>query len=217
MATFIYPTDTRRVTSGFRGSRPNHNGVDFAEGGYNPIYASASGVVTRSYRSSSYGECIFILHTINGQSWETVYAHMREGSRRVSSGDRVAQGQTIGVMGNTGDSTGQHLHFELHRGRWNMSKSNAVNPLNYLREGDEEVKYRLKTGKFDFAEDMVKAKADIKEKHNLVLYEVPESLEWNPGYRIITGAAFESMKEAEKAKSELRSIIPNYAVYIIEA
>ncbi|KAB2399935.1 MULTISPECIES: M23 family metallopeptidase [Bacillus cereus group] len=132
MTIFIYPTDTTRVTSGFRGSRPDHHGIDLAEAGYHPIYAAASGQVSRSYFSSSYGECIMIVHTIDGITWETVYAHMRSGSRTVKEGDYVSQGQTIGVMGNTGDSSGQHLHFELHKGRWNVSKSNAVNPLDHL-------------------------------------------------------------------------------------
>ncbi|MGH0838438.1 M23 family metallopeptidase, partial [Bacillus cereus] len=136
MAKFIYPTDTTRVTSGFRGSRPDHHGVDLAEAGYHPIYAAASGQVSRSYLSSSYGECIMIVHTIDGVTWETVYAHMRSGSRTVKVGDYVTQGQTIGVMGNTGESSGQHLHFELHKGRWDASKSNAVNPLDYLGKGD---------------------------------------------------------------------------------
>ena len=48
MATFIYPTDTTRVTSGFRGDRPDHHGIDLAEAGYHPIYA-AGGQVSRSY------------------------------------------------------------------------------------------------------------------------------------------------------------------------
>ncbi|WP_223696972.1 M23 family metallopeptidase, partial [Bacillus wiedmannii] len=136
MAKFIYPTDTTRVTSGFRGSRPDHHGVDLAESGDHPIYAAASGQVSRSYSSSSYGECIMIVHTIDGVTWETVYAHMRSGSRTVKGGDYVTQGQTIGVMGNTGQSSGQHLHFELHKGRWDINKSNAVNPLDYLGKGD---------------------------------------------------------------------------------
>ncbi|WP_145930535.1 M23 family metallopeptidase [Bacillus nitratireducens] len=137
MAKFIYPTDTTRVTSGFRGSRPDHHGVDLAEAGYHPIYAAANGQVSRSYLSSSYGECIMIVHTIDGVTWETVYAHMRSGSRTVKVGDYVTQGQTIGVMGNTGQSEGQHLHFEMHKGRWNDSKSDAVNPLDYLGKGGD--------------------------------------------------------------------------------
>ncbi|MCX2829227.1 M23 family metallopeptidase [Bacillus pseudomycoides] len=136
MAKFIYPTDTMRVTSGFRGDRPDHHGVDLAEAGYHPIYAAASGKVSRSYFSSSYGECIMIVHTIDGVTWETVYAHMRSGSRTVKEGDYVTQGQTIGVMGSTGQAYGQHLHFELHKGGWNINKSNAVNPLDYLGKGD---------------------------------------------------------------------------------
>lgn len=113
-------------------SNPKHFGVDFALGGNVSVKAAASGTVTRSYISQSYGEVIFILHYINGQPYETVYAHLRKGSRKFKTGDTVKQGQVIGYMGSTGDATGQHLHFELHRGRWNTSKSNAVNPMNYI-------------------------------------------------------------------------------------
>lgn len=130
--TFIYPTVTR-VTSPFRPPhRKNHNGVDFAQSGYHEIRAIADGTVTKSYRSPSYGEVVFIKHAIDGQVWESVYAHMREGSRTVRADREVKQGQVLGIMGNTGDSSGQHLHFELHKGRWNMQKSNAVDPLEYL-------------------------------------------------------------------------------------
>nr|WP_246629126.1 M23 family metallopeptidase [Mesobacillus maritimus] len=119
------------VSSGFRGSRSNHHGVDIAKGGPNvPIVAAADGVVIRSYYSSSYGNAIFVSHSINGQVYTTVYAHMS--SRSVGSGAVVKKGQRIGTMGNTGQSFGQHLHFELHKGKWNGSKSNAVNPLSYL-------------------------------------------------------------------------------------
>lgn len=133
MTTFIWPTNTKRITSKFRTKqRPNHNGVDIAEAGARPIYAIADGVVTRSYLSASYGEVVFIEHKINGQVWESVYAHMRSGSRAYLTGQTVKQGQQIGVMGNTGQSSGQHLHLELHRGKWNYQKSNAVDPLDYL-------------------------------------------------------------------------------------
>jgi len=133
MTTFIYPT-VARVTSNFRTKeRPSHHGVDFAQTGNHEIKATSDGVVSRSYSSPSYGEVVFIVHTdINGQIWETVYAHMRVASRTVRVGSKVKQGQVIGIMGNTGDSSGQHLHFELHKGYWNINKSNAVNPLDYL-------------------------------------------------------------------------------------
>lgn len=134
---FINPTKVTRVTSGFRGpGRANHHGVDFANPGTHEIYAAADGTVTNSYTSASYGECIMIVHNINGQTWETVYAHMRSGSRKVKTGQKVKQGQVIGIMGNTGQSTGQHLHFELHQGRWNINKTNAVNPLNYIGQSN---------------------------------------------------------------------------------
>lgn len=141
--TFIWPTNTKRVTSSF-GPRVHpktgvvnsmHNGIDIAKSGARPIFASADGVVRRSYRSSSYGETIMLEHEINGDTWETVYAHMRENSRRFKDGQRVKQGDVIGQMGNTGNSTGQHLHFEIHKGGlWNMAKSNAVDPEQYLEK-----------------------------------------------------------------------------------
>ena len=107
-----------------------HAGIDIAASGTVPVVAAADGVVSRSYTSSSYGNVIFVTHNISGQTWTTVYAHLS--SRQASTGAVVAKGQQIGIMGNTGHSYGQHLHFELHKGTWNYSKSNAVNPLSYI-------------------------------------------------------------------------------------
>lgn len=120
------------MSSGF-GPRPgeNHKGIDIANGAANvPIVAAADGVVFQSRYSESYGNVVYITHHINGQVFTTVYAHME--SRNVSSGQRISKGTQIGVMGNTGWSTGKHLHFELHKGPWNASKSNAVNPASYI-------------------------------------------------------------------------------------
>lgn len=108
----------------------NHKGVDIAKSGTVPVVAAADGVVIRSYYSSSYGNAIFISHSIDGQIYTTVYAHLN--SRQVSEGQVVSKGQQIGYMGNTGRSYGQHLHFELHRGPWNASKSNAINPAGIV-------------------------------------------------------------------------------------
>lgn len=108
-----------------------HYGVDIANRAANvPIWAAADGVVIQSYYSSSYGNVVFIAHSVNGQSYTTVSAHME--TRYVSSGAVVKKGQQIGIMGNTGDSQGKHLHFELHRGSWNNSKSNAINPVGIV-------------------------------------------------------------------------------------
>ncbi|KYC75517.1 MULTISPECIES: murein hydrolase activator EnvC family protein [Bacillus] len=121
------------LTSNF-GARwgTTHFGVDIAQAGSDvPIYAAASGTVYSSRYSSSYGNVIFITHNINGQTYQTVYAHMS--SRKVQTGDRVEQGQRIGTMGNTGESQGQHLHFEIHKGLWNAAKTNAVDPTPYIQ------------------------------------------------------------------------------------
>ena len=71
----------------------------------------------------SYGEYIVINHH---DGTMTLYAHMLEGSRKVSKGDKVVQGQVIGTVGNTGKSTGTHLHFEV------LIKGSPVNPIPYL-------------------------------------------------------------------------------------
>ncbi|WVE36008.1 peptidoglycan DD-metalloendopeptidase family protein, partial [Priestia megaterium] len=82
---------------------------------------------SRSYYSNTYGQVVFIKQT-NG--YETVYAHLDE--RFVTEGNSVAAGQNIGRVGNTGRSSGAHLHFEVHQGIWNPGKTNAVNPLAKL-------------------------------------------------------------------------------------
>ncbi|WP_394237317.1 murein hydrolase activator EnvC family protein [Niallia oryzisoli] len=127
---FTRPT-SGTVTSGFGGrSGGTHYGVDIAEKGTVPIVSAADGVVIRSYYSSSYGNVVFVSHSIDGQIYTTVYAHMS--SRTVSEGEVVSKGQQIGYQGNTGQSYGQHLHFELHKGSWNAGKTNAINPVGIV-------------------------------------------------------------------------------------
>lgn len=128
---FARPADGP-VTSGF-GPRwgAMHNGIDIGKyGGQAPIRAAAAGTVLKSYYSSSYGNVVYLTHYIDGQLYTTVYAHLQ--NREVSDGQAVSQGQRLGYMGSTGHSTGPHLHFELHKGSWNYSKSNAVNPASYI-------------------------------------------------------------------------------------
>lgn len=139
MSIFIWPLKGNYVvTSGFRTSgRPDHHGIDLdiPGSGYQnnvPVVAARSGTVSRSTFSTSYGEVVYIKHLVDGQDYETVYAHMHEGSRTVKVGDPVTQGQRIGYMGNTGASEGQHLHFEIHKPAWNSTKSNAINPVSVL-------------------------------------------------------------------------------------
>lgn len=106
-----------------------HYGVDIANSGSNvPIVAAADGVVVTAHFSSSYGNVVYIAHSINGHVYTTVYAHMSK--YIVSEGQTVTKGQQIGVMGSTGDSTGQHLHFELYNGAW--AYHSAINPMGIV-------------------------------------------------------------------------------------
>ncbi|WNB92534.1 M23 family metallopeptidase [Bacillus sp. NEB1478] len=140
--TFIKPAEG--VFTSYFGVRDgtNHYGVDIAKSGYVKVVATAPGTVSRSYLSTSYGNVVFIKHTISGLQYETVYAHLN--TRDVGVGATVYQGQMIGTMGNTGNSTGQHLHFEVHQPYWTSAKTYAVNPMNYIPTW--EGKY--KTGSF---------------------------------------------------------------------
>ena len=102
-------------------SRPSHTGVDFAATKGTSILAYKSGTVTRASWNGNYGMCIEIQHS-NGE--KTRYAHCS--GYNVSVGQSVSQGQVIGYVGSTGNSTGPHLHFEI------MINGSFVNPLNYI-------------------------------------------------------------------------------------
>lgn len=108
-----------------------HYGIDIANASANvPIVAAADGIVTSSYYSSSYGNVVMVAHYINGEVITSLYAHMEY--KTVSVGKTVSKGEKLGVMGNTGQSFGQHLHFELMKGPWRSDHANTFNPLPYL-------------------------------------------------------------------------------------
>lgn len=98
-----------------------HMGVDFASPAGTAIYASRSGTVIISKYSSSYGNYVMIDH---GDGFYSLYAHAS--ALYVSVGDYVSQGQNIAAVGTTGNSTGNHLHFEIRYG------STYLDPLDYL-------------------------------------------------------------------------------------
>lgn len=119
----------RNITTGYYGYK-GHTGVDFACSPGTPIVAVKSGTVVTStalknskgkYRS--YGEYVVINHH---DGTMTLYAHMLSGSRTVVPNQKVSQGQVIGQVGSTGNSTGPHLHFEVRIG------GSPVNPTPYL-------------------------------------------------------------------------------------
>ena len=121
--TFIWPS-TERYLSGFDYSpETNHYGIDIAGNTGNPIFAADHGVVVYAgWNDYGYGEMIVIDH---GSGWQTLYAHLSQVN--VFCGQEVYQGDTIGLMGSTGKSTGPHLHFEMRSDEYGR-----VNPWNFL-------------------------------------------------------------------------------------
>ncbi len=119
-----------RIASGWNPKRFNpvlkrvmpHKGIDFTASKGTPIYATGDGVINRSYRSSSYGNVIFLNH---GYGYQTRYAHLNKFNVKV--GDRVKRGQIIGYVGNTGRSVSDHLHYEV------LFKGAHINPINFFQ------------------------------------------------------------------------------------
>lgn len=136
---FIRPTEGRVTQSWGPANGGNgytfHNGIDIANSVGTSIRAAASGRVVKVSSNAGYGKHIMIYHYpdgYNGQKWVTVYAHLSDINVRV--GDQVTTGQRIGKMGSTGNSTGPHLHFEIHKGNYRYSPHeplNSVNPALY--------------------------------------------------------------------------------------
>ena len=135
---FICPLKSYSRVSSEYGWRKNpvsgvnklHAGIDLAAGGGTPIYAAASGYVqVAGWSSGGYGNYVIIYHgkMSDGNTYSTLYGHMR--SVATSAGKYVKQGELIGYVGSTGNSTGNHLHLEVWKGG---SKANAVNPRGYI-------------------------------------------------------------------------------------
>ncbi|WP_145051348.1 murein hydrolase activator EnvC [Paenibacillus xylanexedens] len=100
-----------------------HNGVDFAVPVGTSVHAASGGIVIMAEWYSGYGYTVIVDH--GGGLW-TLYGHLREGGFKVGKGDTVSKGDVIAESGNTGNSTGPHLHFEVR------DNGTAVNPMNYL-------------------------------------------------------------------------------------
>lgn len=120
--SFALPIQNYSISShkGFRWGRM-HNGIDLAAPMGTKIYAADGGVVTYAGWKGELGYCIIIDH---GGLFETLYGHCSK--LIVSSGEKVYQGQNIGLVGSTGKSTGAHLHFEVHY------NGDIMNPEDYV-------------------------------------------------------------------------------------
>lgn len=123
--TFIWPS-TEHYLSGYDYTpETNHFGIDIAGRLGNPIYAADSGVIVYAgWNDYGYGEMIVIDH---GSGWQSLYAHLSQ--INVVCGQEVNQGDTIGLMGSTGQSTGPHLHFEMRSDDYGR-----VNPWDFLTQ-----------------------------------------------------------------------------------
>jgi len=129
---FIFPLETPTI-SGYFGNRTNpitgvrhfHDGIDYSARIGETVMASMDGIVTIAIFHRQHGNYIVINHS-NG--YKTLYSHLN--LILVNEGDIVKQGQKIGESGNTGNSTGPHLHFSIYN-----AEGIAINPYGMLREG----------------------------------------------------------------------------------
>ena len=130
----IWPA-TGRLTStfGFRyhpfnGLRLMHEGLDIANSTWTPIYATANGQVSEVSSGTDFGNLVKIKHD---SVYTTLYAHLQKAA--VTVGQPVKRGDVVGYMGNTGRSTGSHLHYEVHR------NGRAINPMAFIVPEDQIV------------------------------------------------------------------------------
>ena len=139
---FAQPQNGARKTSSFgvrfdpfTGRPAFHSGLDFVSAFGSPVMTTAPGVVSFTGVRSGYGNTVEIDH---GRGFKTRYAHLSAIS--VRAGQRVSLGQRIGALGNTGRSTGPHLHYEI----WLSGR--AVNPYRFIRAGEHVQQTRIQAG-----------------------------------------------------------------------
>lgn len=119
--SFIYPSNNHTLSGFDYSPETNHNALDIAGNEGEAVYASDAGVIVYAgWNEYGYGNMVMIDH---GNGFQTLYAHMS--ALNVGCGQSVGQGEVIGAIGNTGNSSGAHLHFEIMAGT-------KVNPWSYL-------------------------------------------------------------------------------------
>lgn len=130
--SFIWPCNNKYVTSRMKWRWGRwHKGIDIGAR-YENVYASASGYAYNATNPGGYGTYIMIFH---GDGYATLYGHLN--SSHIRNGQYVSQGQVIATSGNSGGSTGAHLHFEIRHSTSisNFFGNNWLNPLDYLPGG----------------------------------------------------------------------------------
>lgn len=155
----VVPVANATVSSGFgpridpiKGGRANHDGIDFAAPMGSPVLASAAGTVkTVSKDAGGYGVMVEVEHP-NG--YVTRYAHLSEADVKV--GQQVNAGDPVAKVGNSGKSTGPHLHFEVRKG------DKAVDPVAFLKQGGR--------AREQFATYMKDYQGDIAKSFGAMMY-----------------------------------------------
>ena len=144
----VWPTDYRFVTQKF-GARPEyyarfslagHEGVDIRAPSGSNVYACADGVVTMAswhptIKNHAYGVQIRVRHDIADGSFETMYAHLLEGSLKVRVGQEVKAGQLIALADTTGNAGAAHLHLSLRKVGLTNAYKGMVNPESFFIDG----------------------------------------------------------------------------------
>lgn len=156
------PIDGAKLSSNFgmrkhpiSGYNKLHKGVDFAASTGTPIFAGGDGIIEYRGYNGGYGKYIKIRHN---NEYKTAYAHLSSFKKNVTKGTRVNQGDVIGFVGSTGNSTGPHLHYEI------IYKNKQINPMTM----------KLPSGKVLEGNELIRFKKEIKKiyaKHLFNLYE----------------------------------------------
>ena len=123
-----------------------HKGTDFAAPMGTPIMSSGNGVVTRARWCGGGGNCIKIKHN---STYETIYAHMKNFGRGIKEGLRVRQGQIIGYVGSTGNSTGPHLHYEVVKNGRKINSQKLKLPSGKILSGQARKLFEVNKIKLD--------------------------------------------------------------------
>ena len=147
------PINGARLSSAFGmrkhpidGYNKMHKGTDFAAPMGTPIMASGDGVITRAKWCGGGGNCIQIKHN---STYQTIYAHMKSFARGIKLGLRVKQGQIIGYVGSTGNSTGPHLHYEVIENGKKINSQTLKLPSGKTLKGVERKSFEIEKIKLD--------------------------------------------------------------------
>lgn len=128
----IMPPGQLTSPYGNRGGE-QHLGQDISTGAPDtPIFAWYGGTVTQAGPANGFGNWIVIEHDVDGEALTTVYGHMYDDGVLVNEGDEVKAGEKIGIEGSMGQSSGPHVHFEVHEGEW--TQGGGIDPKPYLED-----------------------------------------------------------------------------------